>query len=72
MSTSVPRPSDGPGLAAISPDVEGSAISFEEAPTSAEMSERVRVTLLMHPFLGCEDADAVIAYAGVIVWCRRV
>jgi hypothetical protein len=53
---------DGPAIAAIyAPYVRNTAVFFEEmAPTSAEMSERVRATLPTHPFLAFREAYAVI------------
>jgi L-amino acid N-acyltransferase YncA len=46
------------------PIVEGTAISFEEqAPTAADMTQRIATTLRTHPWLVCADGGAILGYA---------
>jgi phosphinothricin acetyltransferase len=59
------RPGDSESLARIyAPNVSGCAISFEQDPPSAaEMRARLRATLPVTPWLVCERAGEVVAYA---------
>src|SRR5579859_3784089 len=56
---------DAPQISAIyRPYVEGSFISFEtEAPSDAEMAERMRKVTTRLPWLVCEEAGRMLGYA---------
>lgn len=69
MKIRVARPEDAPAIAAIyAPYVEGTAITFEVVPPSAdEMAQRMAKTLEKYPYLVAEDPQGEIrgyAYAG--------
>jgi phosphinothricin acetyltransferase len=59
------QPGDAESIARIyAPNVEGSAISFEQdAPSPEQMRERVLATLQLTPWLVCERAGEVVGYA---------
>jgi phosphinothricin acetyltransferase len=61
----IATPDDAPAVAGIyAPYVRDTVISFEEVPPSvAGMRERIEKFLPAYPFLVCEDAGAVVAYA---------
>jgi len=61
----VARPEDAAAVADIyGPYVRDTAISFEEAaPSTDEMRARIEETLVRYPFLVCEEAGKVVAYA---------
>ena len=64
---------DAAACAAIyAPYVEQTAITFElQAPTPAEMAERIAAAVQMHAWLVLEDGGAVVGYAYGGVFNRR-
>ncbi|MFC4540998.1 GNAT family N-acetyltransferase [Halosolutus amylolyticus] len=61
----IASPDDAAAVREIyAPFCESSSVTFEEdAPTAAEMADRIESTLETHPWLVCERDGAVVGYA---------